>query len=189
MAVREGCTKPRCDLTGVQSPLLEGLDTGLNLELRLARRVGVCLVDSTSKSIRETEPGHAKAQGHESSKVCLWAINLHMAGWQGIGRGGAGITKEGSGMVGRARVWEGMPGWYVGTLSCRQWGETCSNLCFTQNLRQRHESESEGPGPGREAWFADSYNHLQKKKIEAWTDAVIFRMASTGWTVMLGKQY
>lgn len=71
MAVREGCTKPRCDLTGMQSPLLEGLDTGLNLELRLARRVGVCLVDSTSKIIRETEPGHAKAQGHESSKVCL----------------------------------------------------------------------------------------------------------------------
>lgn len=63
-------------------------------------------------------------------------------------RGGVEVIREGSGMLGRDQVKEGMPCWYVGTLSCRQRGETCSDLHFTKTLRWHPENELEGPKPG-----------------------------------------
>ena len=73
-----------------------------------------------------------------------------MAGLQGIGRGGVDVTREGSGMLGRNQVKEGMPCFMLELYPVGKEERHVQICILPRALRQHHENELAGPKPSLE---------------------------------------
>ena len=126
MGCKRKYTKPSCDITGNQA-LPRGLTEEL-LELHLASCIAVCLEGSTRKGIPGRQsPGMRRPKDIKPTSQSSY-------GWI------TGYRERRSGCH-EGRIWNAWqePGQgryamlYVGALSCRQGGETRSDLHFTKS--------------------------------------------------------
>lgn len=188
--VREGCTKHTCDVKGMLLALFQALDRDINAGAASCKMNKSLPGRQPKKRFsRAIEPQHTMGQDMQTAK-CFCEQQIFV--WPDYrGQGEEEQRSQGKDLECLAGT-RSRRVCHAGILELYPVGSEERHVqirILQRILRRHHGNELEGPKSAMAGVVCQQLQSSSKENIEAWTNALIFRMVSTGWIVKLGKQY